>query len=89
LAALSSISRNSPTRSEFLELWGDQRPDAGLVSNVSKVSIYYARLICYAAAGKPKIFHILWNNAFELFDRTLLMLYYRLLGKNRRPPTFR
>ncbi len=32
-------------------------------------------------AAKPKLFHILWNNKFELFDRTLLMLYYELLGK--------
>ncbi|MBV8376064.1 MAG: glycosyltransferase family 4 protein, partial [Verrucomicrobia bacterium] len=29
----------------------------------------------------PPIFHILWNNKFELIDRILLMLYYRLLGK--------
>ena len=27
------------------------------------------------------MFHILWNNKFEFFDRTLLMLYYRILGK--------
>src|SRR6185295_4996745 len=38
-------------------------------------------LIRYAATAKPKVFHILWNNKFEHFDRTLLMLYYRLLGK--------
>ena len=31
--------------------------------------------------AKPRVFHILWNNKFELFDRTLLMLYYRLLGR--------
>ena len=43
--------------------------------------MYYAKLIRYAATAKPKIFHILWNNKFELFDRTVLMLYYRLLGK--------
>ena len=47
--------------------------------------LYYARLIRYAATAKPKIFHILWNNKFESFDRTLLMLYYRLLGKTDRP----
>jgi len=35
----------------------------------------------YAATAQPRIFHILWNNRFESFDRTLLMLYYRLLGK--------
>ena len=43
--------------------------------------MYYAKLIRYAATAKPRIFHILWNNKFEFFDRTLLMLYYRLLGK--------
>ena len=43
--------------------------------------MYYARLIRYAATAKPRIFHILWNNKFESFDRTLLMLYYKVLGK--------
>ena len=43
--------------------------------------MYYAKLIRYAATAKPRIFHILWNNKFESFDRTLLMLYYRFLGK--------
>jgi len=43
--------------------------------------MYYAKLIRYAATAKPKIFHILWNNKFELFDRTLLTLFYRLRGK--------
>jgi len=43
--------------------------------------IYYVRLIRYAAIARPKVFHILWNNKFEFFDRTLLLLYYKLLGK--------
>lgn len=38
-------------------------------------------LVRYAVTAKPTIFHILWNNKFEYFDRTLLMLYYRALGK--------
>ena len=46
-----------------------------------RVLKYYARLIIYAAKAKPKLFHILWNNKFQLFDCTLLMLYYKLLGK--------
>src|SRR5262249_52480643 len=41
----------------------------------------YVKLIGYSATAKPKLFHILWNNKFELFDRTLLMLYYKLVGK--------
>jgi len=65
----------------FLNLRGDQKSDAGLVRKASRVLIYYANLIRYAATAEPKIFHILWNNKFEFFDRTLLMLYYKLLGK--------
>jgi len=65
----------------FLNLRGDQRPDAGLITKALRVSMYYARLIRYAMTAGPRIFHILWNNKFEYFDRTLLMLYYRFLGK--------
>ena len=36
----------------------------------------------YAAMSEPKIFHILWNNRFDFFDRILLMLYYKSLGKH-------
>jgi len=31
--------------------------------------------------AQPVLFHILWNNKFEFFDRTLLMAYYKLMGK--------
>src|SRR2546422_1916718 len=65
----------------FLNLRGNQRRDASLVKKVSRVLIYYARLIRYAAIARPKVLHILWNNKFEFFDRTLLLLYYKLLGK--------
>jgi D-inositol-3-phosphate glycosyltransferase len=65
----------------FLNLRGDQRSEAGFGSKVYRVLAYYAKLIRYAATSKPKIFHILWNNKFELFDRVILMLYYKVLGK--------
>ena len=65
----------------FLNLRGDNRPDAPLWQKVTRVGRYYVRLLRYAAAAEPRVFHILWNNKLELLDRTLLMLYYRLLGK--------
>jgi D-inositol-3-phosphate glycosyltransferase len=65
----------------FFNLRGDQRPDVGQARKVIRVLMYYAKLIRYAATSKPRIFHILWNNKFQYFDRTLLMLYYRLFGK--------
>src|SRR5580704_4327466 len=68
-------------RLNFLNLRGNQRRDAGLLEKVARIFKYYAKLIHYAATAKPRIFHILWNNKFEIFDRTLLMLFYRLMGK--------
>jgi D-inositol-3-phosphate glycosyltransferase len=71
---------NNP-RVNFLNLRGNQRHDASPFSKVRRVLKYYIQLISYAATAQPKLFHLLWNNKFELFDRTLLMLYYRMLGK--------
>jgi D-inositol-3-phosphate glycosyltransferase len=71
---------NNP-RVNFYNLRGDQRSEVSFAAKIIRVAIYYRRLIRYAATAKPRIFHILWNNKIEFFDRTLLMLYYRLLGK--------
>jgi D-inositol-3-phosphate glycosyltransferase len=65
----------------FLNLRGDQRTNVSFLKKMARVLAYYLRLANYAAISRPKIFHILWNNKFELFDRTLLLLYYKLLGK--------
>jgi D-inositol-3-phosphate glycosyltransferase len=65
----------------FLNLQG--APLAGLspLEKLGRVLVYYVRLIRYAAIARPRIFHILWNNKFPLFDRTILILYYKMLGK--------
>jgi glycosyltransferase involved in cell wall biosynthesis len=65
----------------FLNLRGDQRAEAGFARKILRVFVYYAKLVGYVLEAKPKIFHLLWNNKFQYFDRTVLMLYYRLLGK--------
>jgi len=66
---------------DFLNLQGSQRADVSLARKVFRLAAYYAKVMHYAATAKPKIFHILWNNKFYLFDRTLLTLFYRLLKK--------
>ncbi len=71
----------SNPRISFLNLRGDQRPQASSAAKVRRVLKYYVKLVLYAATAKPKLLHILWNNKFQLFDRTLLMLYYNLLRK--------
>jgi glycosyltransferase involved in cell wall biosynthesis len=65
----------------FMNFRGNLRAEATAATKVARVIAYYMRLVVYAATAKPRIFHILWNNKFETFDRTLLMLFYRALGK--------
>jgi D-inositol-3-phosphate glycosyltransferase len=65
----------------FLNLRGDQNPDAHTVTKMVRILLYYTRLIRYAMTAQPSVFHVLWNNKFEFFDRTVLALFYRMLGK--------
>jgi len=77
---VDSPEMHSTPKLNFLNLRGSKR-EAGLGMKIARVLIYYARLIRYATVTDAKIFHILWNNKFEVFDRIVLMLYYKLLGK--------
>jgi D-inositol-3-phosphate glycosyltransferase len=65
----------------FLNLRAARRDAKGPSEKIANLLAYYSRLMRYAAKSKPPIFHILWNNRVELFDRTLLMAYYKLMGK--------
>jgi len=65
----------------FLNFRGNQRENINFAEKLWKLAVYYARLMRYAARSKPRILHILWNNKIELFDRTILMAYYKLCRK--------
>jgi glycosyltransferase involved in cell wall biosynthesis len=66
---------------QFLNMWPSQSVNRSAVAKLSRVVKHYTSLIRYTAVAKPKIFHILWNSKVQLFDRTLLMLYYKAMGK--------
>ncbi len=65
----------------FLNLRGNQKANVGFARKVLRLLAYYGRLVRYAPKAEPRVLHVLWNERFEYFDRTALMLYYRLLGK--------
>jgi D-inositol-3-phosphate glycosyltransferase len=65
----------------FLNFRGNQHENMGFAAKMSKLALYYARLMRFAAHSEPRTLHILWNNKIEWFDRTILMLYYKALGK--------
>lgn len=72
---------HSHPRVTFLNLRGDRTREAALPQKIARLLRYYARLVRYAATSPVSTFHILWNNKWQLFDRTLLTLYYRLCHK--------
>jgi len=78
---LDSPELRSTPNLRFLNLRGSQSADAGFAAKILRILTYYVRLIAYAAGAKPKVLHVLWNNKFQTFDRTVLMLWYRLCGK--------
>jgi glycosyltransferase involved in cell wall biosynthesis len=65
----------------FLNLRGDQSENVGFARKVSRIIAYYGRLLRFALTTRARVLHILWNNKFELVDRTALMVFYRLAGK--------
>ena len=65
----------------FLNFRSGQSNHANLVQKLWTLLVYYTKLIRYVARSRPKILHILWNYKLELVDRTVLMLYYKVLGK--------
>ena len=79
--AVDSPEMHSTPRLTFFNLQGEKSANASLAKKASRVLAYYWRLIAYASSCRPKIFHILWNNKLQYFDRTLLTMYYKLRGK--------
>lgn len=67
-------------RARFRNLHGSQQ-SANLLRRISRILRFYAKLFRYTLTSKARIFHILWNNKFPVFDRTLLMLFYKSAGK--------
>jgi D-inositol-3-phosphate glycosyltransferase len=65
----------------FFNLRGDQSAHAHLFKKIQRVLRYYFRLVRFAWQSQSTVFHILWPNKFIFFDRTILNLYYRSLGK--------
>lgn len=65
----------------FFNLYGSLVAKATIWGKFLRIVRFYARLLHYATHGAPPIFHVLWNNKLPIVDRTILMLFYRALGK--------
>lgn len=65
----------------YHNLRGNQDDHSRVVKRIIRTLRYYIKLVCYAFSTDSRMFHILWFNRFTYFDRTIINLYYKLLGK--------
>ena len=65
----------------FYNLRGGQRPSDPFLRKAFGILRYYLRLIRFAATSPAEVFHVQWENSFIVLDRTLLLWFYKALGK--------
>jgi D-inositol-3-phosphate glycosyltransferase len=65
----------------LFNLRGDNLSIQPLFIKAWTICKYYIRLLSYTAHTRSEIFHIQWENSISIFDRTVLILYYKLFGK--------
>jgi D-inositol-3-phosphate glycosyltransferase len=65
----------------FKNLYGAERPGGPRWLKAFQVVRVYLKIMGYAGRADSPIIHIQWPYKFILFDRTLLNIYYKALGK--------
>ena len=65
----------------FYNYRGSLDPSSNKLAKIKRILKYYWKLIVYAYKSDSKLLHIQWMNKFRYFDRTLLNLYYKSMGK--------
>jgi glycosyltransferase involved in cell wall biosynthesis len=70
----------------YYNLRGDQSPHAPLMKKIGRILTYYYKLIRYSIGTEARMFHILWPSRLwpsrvVYFERTLLNIFYKLLGR--------
>jgi len=65
----------------LFNLRGDNLSTQPFLIKAWNICKYYGRLLWYTAHTRSEIFHIQWENSISLFDRTVLIFYYKLFGK--------
>lgn len=79
--AVDSREMHTTSNLNFVNVWPAKQKRPNSVDKAIRVVRHYASLLRYTATAQPRLFHILWNSKIQFVDRTLMMLYYKALGK--------
>ncbi len=81
----SNIIRHSPILQNanitFLNYFGDRNPKVPIQKKISRILKYYLRVMRYTIQTDSRLFHIQSINRFVFFDRTFLMMFYKMFRK--------
>ena len=78
---LEGLEAQTSPHLAFLNLHGATQQKKSVSGKILGVMAFYVRLFRYCLTSKADVFHILWNNRAVVFDRTILMVFYKMLGK--------
>jgi glycosyltransferase involved in cell wall biosynthesis len=78
---LADVALNRESRVRFLNVHGDLRLPGTKAMKLVRHAASYVRMLRCALRSRARIFHILWNYKLEVFDRTVLMVLYKMRGK--------
>lgn len=65
----------------FINLWPTRRSKASILDKAWATIHHYLLLFKYAAVSSCPVFHVLWNSKIQFLDRTVIMLFYRAMGR--------
>jgi len=70
-----------PPNPRFLKLYASPEVHRSKTAKLLTFICVYLRLMLYASTASAEVFHVLWNYRIPTFDRTILLLYFKMLGK--------
>jgi glycosyltransferase involved in cell wall biosynthesis len=76
---IDSPELHNHPRIRFLSL--QKAPGRGFADKALRTFHYYWQTIVFALTAQSKVFHVLWYTKFIVFERTVLTLFLKLLGK--------
>lgn len=72
--------RNTPNL-RLITLYGNPTRYQSMSRKLLTCARVYLRLMHHAATSSARIVHVLWNYKVPVFDRTVLLTYYKVIGK--------
>lgn len=66
---------------KFFNVRGDQTSEVSAIKKVTRITVFYIKLLRYVLITQAKVFHIQWFNKFEIFDRLFFTTLYKLFNK--------